>query len=643
MPQKKIQITFPDSSTQEWPAGVKPIEIAQKIGARLAKDALAAKVNGKLVDLNFPIEENAKFEILTFDSEEGKHVYWHSSSHIMAAAIKNLFPNVKLGIGPPIEQGFYYDFSGKVFSDHELAKIEDEIKKIIKSAELFEKKKIKKEEAKKLFAGEPFKLQLIEEIPDKKVSIYKTGKFTDLCEGPHIPSADKIGAVKLLKTSAAYWKGDQKNQQLQRIYGISFRTQKELDAFVKMREEAEARDHRNIGKHLDLFVFSDIVGPGLPLFTPNGMIVRKSLADFVTGVQSKYGYKEVLTPSITKKDLYEKSGHWSKFSEDLFIISNVKGGDVYVLKPMNCPHHHMIYASNSRSYKDLPIRYADFSMLYRNEDPGQIGHNMTRVRAFSQDDSHIYCTFEQISQEFDISLKIIKEILEALGMKDYRVRLSTWDPEHKENYLGGEESWEKSQKMLISILEKNNIKYFEGVGEAAFYGPKADFLFKDSLGREWQLSTVQIDFNVPERFDLNYIGEDDKKHRPVVLHFAKLGSLERFMAIFIEHCAGAFPLWLSPVQVRIITVSDKQIEFAKIISEKLLEAGLRAETDFSNSTVEYKIRDSQLQKIPYTITIGDKEIEKKTLAVRGRDGKVRFGVSIEDFIAQMKKEIQEKK
>ena len=571
----------------------------------------------------------------------------HSCAHLLAAAVMELWPHAKRTIGPAIENGFYFDFDfgATKISEADFPALEQKMNELLKSWKGFERHELDAQAAKKEYPDNEFKHELIDEFTadGSKVSFYKSGAYWDLCRGGHVEHPrNALKHFKLLSVAGAYWRGNEKNKMLTRIYGTCFPTKKELDAHLHMLEEAKKRDHRKIGQDLDLFTFADEVGPGLPLWKPKGTTIREELETWAKETEKKWGYERVSTPHIAKHTLFEISGHLPYYKDDMYSPMDIDGENYY-LKGMNCPHHHMIYASNSRSYKDLPIRYADFSMLYRNEDPGQIGHNMTRVRAFSQDDSHIYCTFEQISQEFDISLKIIKEILEALGMKDYRVRLSTWDPEHKENYLGGEESWEKSQKMLISILEKNNIKYFEGVGEAAFYGPKADFLFKDSLGREWQLSTVQIDFNVPERFDLNYIGEDDKKHRPVVLHFAKLGSLERFMAIFIEHCAGAFPLWLSPVQVRIITVSDKQIEFAKIISEKLLEAGLRAETDFSNSTVEYKIRDSQLQKIPYTITIGDKEIEKKTLAVRGRDGKVRFGVSIEDFIAQMKKEIQEKK
>jgi len=636
MAQKKIQITFPDSSTQEWPSGTTPAEIAQKIGARLAKDALAAKVNDKLVDLNFPIEENAKFEILTFDSEEGKHVYWHSSSHIMAAAIKNLFPEVKLGIGPPIEQGFYYDFSGKVFSDHELGKIEEEIKKLIKSAEPFERKEISKAEAKKLFASELFKLQLIEEIPDKKVSIYRTGNFVDLCEGPHVPSSDKIGALKLLKTSAAYWKGDQKNQQLQRIYGISFRTQKELDAFVKMREEAEARDHRNIGKALDLFSFHDFA-PGFPFFHPKGTIIFNVLADFMRAEYRKRGYAEVITPQVLNKNLWVQSGHWEHYKKNMYVFEIEDEGE-FAIKPMNCPSHIIIFKERPRSYKELPIRYADFATLHRHELSGTLA-GLFRVRKLAQDDAHIFVEPEKIKGEIKNVIEFVKFIYEKVFGFEFHVELST----KPKDSMGDPKLWDSAEKDLAEALIESGMKYKLNPGDGAFYGPKIDFHIKDALGRTWQCATIQLDFQMPERFELEYVGPDNKMHMPVMIHRAILGSLERFIGILIEHYTGAFPLWLSPVQVRIITVSDKQIDFAKNISEKLLEAGLRAETDFSNATVEYKIRDSQLQKIPYTITIGDKEVEKKTLAVRGRDGKVKFGVSAEDFVEQMEKEIEEKK
>ena len=634
---KKIQITFPDSSTQEWPSGTPPAEIAQKIGARLAKDALAAKVNGKLVDLNFPIEENAKFEILTFDSEEGKHVYWHSSSHIMAAALKNLFPNVKLGIGPPIEQGFYYDFSGKVFSDHELAKIEEEIKKIIKSAEPLERKEISKSEAKKLFAGEPFKLQLIEEISDKKVSIYKTGKFVDLCEGPHVPSSDKIGALKLLKTSAANWKGDQKNQQLQRIYGISFRTQKELDAFVKMREEAEARSHHTLGPKLGLFMFHE-TAPGIPYWLPNGVVLMNELVNFWRAEHTKRGYKEIVSPLVDKEELWEISGHWEHYRENMFVMETSEN-EIYGLKAMNCPNAMIVFGSQTRSYRDLPLRFSDMDGLHRNEVSGTL-NGLFRARAFRQDDSHNFISEDMIEEEYENIFDIAELFYGIFGLK-YKFRLGT----RPENFMGDLESWNRAEASLKKILDKKVGKgnYLVSEKDGAFYGPKIDILMTDALGREWQTGTIQLDFQQPKRFGLKYTDKDNKEKTPLVVHRVIYGSLERFIGILIEHYAGAFPLWLAPVQVRIITVSDKFNDYAEKIKQKLLDSGIRIDDDFTNSTVEYKIRDSQLQKIPYTITIGDKEIEKKTLAVRERAGKVKFGVSVEDFIEQLKKEIEEKK
>ncbi|HLE07918.1 MAG TPA: threonine--tRNA ligase [archaeon] len=634
---ENIKITFPDGSVQEWPSGSTAMQIAQKIGARLSKDALAAKVNGKLVDLSASIESDSKFEILTFDSEEGKHIFWHSSAHIMAAAIKNLFPEVKLGIGPPIEMGFYYDFGGKVFSDSELGKIEDEMKKIIKSAEPFERKEISKAEAEKLFVGEPFKTELVNELEGKIISTYKTGKFTDLCEGPHVPSSDKIGAVKLLKTSAAYWKGDQKNQQLQRIYGVSFRSQKELEAFVKMREEAEARSHHVLGPKLGLFMFHE-TAPGIPYWLPNGVILINELVNFWRAEHAKRGYKEIVSPLINKKELWEISGHWEHYRENMFI-SEMGENEVYGLKAMNCPNAMIVFGSQTRSYRDLPLRFSDTDILHRYEISGTL-NGLFRVRAFRQDDSHNFITEDMIEEEYERIFDIAELFYGIFGLK-YKFRLGT----RPENFMGDLESWNRAETALKKILDKKAGKgnYLVAEKDGAFYGPKIDILMTDALGREWQTGTIQLDFQQPKRFGLKYTDKDNKEKTPLVVHRVIYGSLERFMGILIEHYAGAFPLWLAPVQVRIITVSDKQIDFAKNISEKLLEAGLRAETDLSNATVEYKVRNVQLEKIPYTVTIGDKEVEKKTLAVRGRDGKVKFGVSVEDFVAQLKSEMAAKK
>src|SRR3989344_2342595 len=634
---ENIKITFPDGSVQEWPSGSTAMQIAQKIGARLSKDALAAKVNGKLVDLSASIESDSKFEILTFDSEEGKHIFWHSSAHIMAAAIKNLFPEVKLGIGPPIEMGFYYDFGGKVFSDSELGKIEDEMKKIIKSAEPFERKEISKAEAEKLFVGEPFKTELVNELEGKIISTYKTGKFTDLCEGPHVPSSDKIGAVKLLKTSAAYWKGDQKNQQLQRIYGVSFRSQKELEAFVKMREEAEARSHHVLGPKLGLFMFHE-TAPGIPYWLPNGVILINELVNFWRAEHAKRGYKEIVSPLINKKELWEISGHWEHYRENMFI-SEMGENEVYGLKAINCPNAMIVFGSQTRSYRDLPLRFSDTDTLHRYEISGTL-NGLFRVRAFRQDDSHNFITEDMIEEEYERIFDIAELFYGIFGLK-YKFRLGT----RPENFMGDLESWNRAETALKKILDKKAGKgnYLVAEKDGAFYGPKIDILMTDALGREWQTGTIQLDFQQPKRFGLKYTDKDNKEKTPLVVHRVIYGSLERFMGILIEHYAGAFPLWLAPVQVRIITVSDKQIDFAKNISEKLLEAGLRAETDLSNATVEYKVRNVQLEKIPYTVTIGDKEVEKKTLAVRGRDGKVKFGVSVEDFVAQLKSEMAAKK
>ncbi len=637
---KKVKITLPDGSVQEWAAGTTPQQVAEKIGQRLAKDALAALVNGKAVDLNYKINETAELRILTFDSPEGKGVYWHDSAHILASAVKMLWPKIKLAIGPAIEQGFYYDFDGHSFTDEELGKIEAEMGKIIKGNLAFERKEISTTEAKKLFKDQPYKLELVKEIKGP-ISVYWLGKgFVDLCEGPHSPSSGKVGAVKLLKLSAAYWRGDSSKSQLQRVYGISFRTQKELDGFLKMKEEAAARDHKVLGVALDLFTFSDLVGAGLPLWTPKGTVLRNLLDDFVWELRKKRGYEKVEIPHITKKELYDISGHWDKFKDDLFKIKT-RDGHIFAIKPMNCPHHVQIYKRRQWSYRDLPQRYANTTVCYRDEQTGELS-GLSRVRGFAQDDAHLFCRMSQAKDEFIKIWDIVHEFYAAFGFK-LRIRLSLHDPKQPEKWLGDNKKWLFAENILREIAREKKADYFEAIGEAAFYGPKLDFLAKDSLGREWQVATIQLDMNMPERFDLTCVNEKSEHERIVMVHAAIMGSIERFLSIIIEHYAGAFPLWLSPMQVRILNVSDKHTGFAKNIEGGLAQAGIRVDSDYSNNTVEYKVRDSQMQKIPYTVTIGDKEVEKGTLAVRGRDGKVRFGVAPEEFIRQLKQEVQDRK
>lgn len=637
MKAEKVKIILPNSSVEEWDNGITPIEIAKKIGARLAKDALAAKVNGVVVDLNTPILNDSKFEILTFDSAEGKQVFWHSSAHLMAAAIKRLFPKAKFGIGPAIEQGFYYDFGETNFSNKDLEEIEKEIKKITSAAEPFERKEASKEEAKKIFSNEPFKLELIEELLEKTVSIYKTGMFEDLCKGPHVPSTEKIGAVKLTKISGAYWKGNQKNQQLQRIYGISFPTQKELDSYLKLTEEIALRDHRVLGPKLGIFLFHE-TAPGMPYFLPKGTAIINELISFWRKEHSKRGYKEILTPLVNKKELWETSGHWEHYKEHMFI-ANMGENEVYGIKAMNCPNAMIVFGSQTRSYKELPLRLSDVDPIHRYEISGTLT-GLLRVRCFRQDDSHNFITESQIEMEYEKIFEITELFYGIFGLK-YKYRLGT----RPEKFLGDIESWDRAEAALTRILDNKSGKgnYLIAEGDGAFYGPKIDIIVTDALGREWQLGTIQLDFQQPKQFNLKYVDSDGKEKTPIVVHRVIYGSLERFIGILIEHYSGAFPLWLSPIQVKMLIVADRHTEFAETVKQKFEEENIRIETDYSQSTINHKVREAQMEKIPYILTIGDKEVENKTLAVRSRNGKVTFGIPIDEFIAQLKREIKEKK
>lgn len=634
-----VKITFPDGSTEEHKDGITPAEIAKMLGKRLFKDALAAKVNGEIVDLSHKIEKDSKIEILTFDHKEGKDVYWHSSSHILAAAVKILFPNAKFAIGPSIEEGFYYDFNNVKFSEEDLVKIEEEMKKIIKKDLPFERKVMTKKEAKVFFGKENYKLELINELEEDKVTVYQLGDFFDFCKGPHVPSSGKIGLVKLLRLAGAYWRGDSKNPMLQRIYGISFQTEKQLEAFIELRKKAEEFDHRNLGQRLDLYSFQE-EAPGMIFLHPKGMIIWNELLKFWREEHKKRGYQEIKTPVILSKKLWEISGHWDHYKDNMYF-TKIDEAD-YGIKPMNCGGAVLIYKNTKRSYRELPLRLAEIGLVHRHELSGVLS-GLFRVRSFYQDDAHIFCTKEQVEKEIREVFDFVDYFYKTFGL-EYIVKLAT----KPEDYMGSDELWMTAIGNLDNVLkikvETYNLDEVE-VDEAGgvFYGPKIDFHVKDSLGRTWQLATIQLDFQIPERFDLTYVGEDNKPHRVTMIHRVIYGALERFLGIIIEHYGGNFPLWLSPIQVRILPVTDRNFEYAEDIKEELLKNDIRVEIDYSSATVEYKVRNAELQKIPYSLTVGDKEIKNKTIAVRGRDGKVKYNVKLDDFLRQILDEIKEKK
>jgi threonyl-tRNA synthetase len=566
----------------------------------------------------------------------------HSISHILAYAVKNLYPSVKFGIGPAIENGFYYDFGDLKISDTDLPKIEKEMRKLLSQNLAFEKKEASKEEALEMFRDQPYKVELIKELLGA-ITIYKSGEFIDLCAGPHVNSTKEIKAdsFKLTKLAGAYWRGDEKNAMLTRIYGLAFENKKVLDEFINLQKEAEKRDHRKLGESLDLFVFSELVGPGLPLYTFKGAFILRKIKEYCNELQSKIGYSEVQTPNMNRAELFKISGHYDKFKDDLFKVCSHYSKEEYFLKPMNCPQHTQIYASKPRSYKDLPIRIADFSLLYRDEKTGELS-GLTRLRGFSQDDGHCFCREDQIKNEFKAVLSAIKKAMKTFGMK-YKIRLSLWDPKHPEKYLGDTNVWEKSQKMLEEILIQNKIEYFKAVGEAAMYGPKMDLISTDSLGRGWQLSTIQLDFIMPQRFGLKYTDSDGKEKTPVMIHRAIVGSPERFFGILIEHYAGAFPVWLSPTQAWVVPISKAQKKQAKIVNEQLKEEGVRSELKDDNETLGKKIREGQIQKIPYILIIGEKEIKSNSISVRDRKKGDSGSMKIKKFIEKIREEIETKK
>ncbi len=640
----KIKLTFPDSTIKEFDNGITGKQIAENISRNLAKDALAIEVDGEVWDLSRPIGKDAEVKILKWEDDAGKKTYWHSSAHLMAEAIEELFPGTKFGIGPAIENGFYYDID---LGDHSLtaddfAKIEAKMNEYIQQDYPYIRSEISWDEAYERFKkkGDNYKLELLEDLKGEKISIYDIGKFTDLCFGPHIPSTGKIKYIKLLNLAGAYWRGDEKNKMLQRIYGITFPTKKELDEHLFRLEEAKRRDHRKLGADLELFLLTPKVGGGLPLWLPKGTIIRETLENFLREEQKKRGYLGVVTPHIGNINLYKTSGHYPYYKDSQFTPIKVENEE-YLLKPMNCPHHFQIYASKPRSYRDLPIRLSEFGTVYRYEQSGEL-NGLTRVRSFTVDDSHMFVRQDQLRDELCDVIDLIQLVFRTLGFEDFKTRVSFRDPLNKDKYGGADELWERAEKDIIDAAEKMNLQYFVAKGEAAFYGPKIDFIVRDVLGRNWQLGTVQVDYVMPDRFDLEYTGSDGQKHRPVVIHRAPFGSLERFIGVLIEHYGGEFPLWLSPTQAVVIPITDEQKEYASQVVLKLKQANIRVELDDRNEKVNYKIRESEINKIPYMLVVGEKEKQSNTISVR-RHKKGDLGVKVtEEFINDMLREIDQK-
>lgn len=640
---ENIIITLPDGSNKEFRSGSTGHDIALSISEGLARNVLAAKVNGEIWDSSRPINEDSKIQLLTWNDLEGKSAFWHSSAHLMAEALEALYPGVKLGIGPSIANGFYYDvdFGEKEFSSDEFKDVENKMTELARQKNTYQRKEIGKEEAIAYFKekGDPYKLELLEDLEDGSITFYEQGNFTDLCRGPHIPDTGRIKAIKLLNVAGAYWRGDEHNQQLTRIYGISFPKQKELTEYLELVEQAKQRDHRKLGKELELFAFSEKVGMGLPLWLPKGTILRERLEQFMRKAQVKAGYQPVVTPHIGSKELYVTSGHYEKYGADSFQpIHTPHDGEEFLLKPMNCPHHCEIYKVKPRSYKDLPLRLAEFGTVYRYEQHGEL-HGLTRVRGFTQDDAHIFCRPDQVKEEFIKVIDLVLYVLRALDFNHYTAQISLRDPEKKEKYIGEDQAWDQAEREIAEAAEEKELTTVTVLGEAAFYGPKLDFMVKDALGRSWQLGTIQVDYQLPERFELEYVGADNQKHRPVMIHRAPFGSLERFVALLIEHCAGDFPLWLTPDQIAVLPISEKYADYANEIFQTLEGRDIRGFIDHRDEKIGRKIRDAEIMKIPFMIILGEKEQESGKLSVR-RHGEGDLGsLTIEEFEAQLKSEI----
>jgi len=640
-----IKITFPDNSVKEFDAGVTPLEIARFISPRLAKEVLAAHVNGADWDISRPIESDASLKLFKWDDPEGKHAFWHSSAHLLAEALQELYPGVKFGIGPAIENGFYYDIDpGEIkLTDADFAKIEARMLELAARDEKIVRADISKADAMKFFGdkNEVYKCELISELADGTISTYTQGAFTDLCRGPHLPSTGYIKAAKVMSLAGAYWRGDEKRNQLVRVYGITFPKKSMLDDYLKLLEEAKKRDHRKLAKEMELVAFSSKVGPGLPLWLPKGAALRDRLEQFLRKIQRRYGYLQVITPHIGNKQLYVTSGHYAKYGKDSFQpIHTPEEGEEYLLKPMNCPHHCEIFRAVPRSYRDLPLRLAEFGTVYRYEQSGEL-HGLTRVRGFTQDDAHIFCAPEQIKGEFLKVMDIILYIFKALNFENYEAQISLRDPEHKEKYIGSDENWHLAENAIIEACREKGLKARTELGEAAFYGPKLDFMVRDAIGRRWQLGTIQVDYNLPERFELEFTGSDNAKHRPVMIHRAPFGSMERFVAVLLEHTAGHLPLWLAPEQVVIIPVSDKYLDYARTVADRLEESDIRVVIDDRNETLGRKIRDNQLKRMPYMLVVGEKEAQNGEVSVR-KTGKGDIGsMKITNFAELLTTEVNQ--
>ncbi len=641
-----IKITFPDKQVKEFPKGVTGIEIAQSISSQLAKQVLSITVNGELWDASRKINTDAEINLHTWKDEEGKHAFWHSSAHIMAEALESLYPGIKFGIGPTIDNGFYYDVDlgdDRVISENDFQKIEKKVAELVSQKNIFDRQEVSKDEALSFFTtkNDEYKLELISELEDGTISFYKQGKFTDLCRGPHLPNTGYVKAFKLLSIAGAYWRGDEHRKQLTRLYGISFPKQKMLTEYLTMLEEAKKRDHRKIGKDLELFTFSSRVGMGLPLWLPKGAQLRERLENFLKKVQKQYGYEPVITPHIGQKELYVTSGHYAKYGKDSFQPIHTPADDEeFLLKPMNCPHHCEIYKSKPRSYKDLPVRFAEFGTVYRYEQHGEL-HGLTRVRGFTQDDAHIFCTPDQLSDEFMKVIDIVLYIFKTLNFKDFITQVSLRDPNSPEKYIGSDENWYKAEKAIQDAVKEKGLNAVVEHGEAAFYGPKLDFIVKDALGRKWQLGTIQVDYNLPERFELEYIGTDNQKHRPVMIHRAPFGSMERFVAVLIEHTSGKFPLWLTPDQAVVIPVSEKFTDYAKNVLNILNNSDIRTIIDNRNEKVGRKIRDNELKRIPFLLIVGEQEVENNTISVRKQGGEDIGKMTIKEFTDLINKEVED--
>ncbi|MCU0392302.1 MAG: threonine--tRNA ligase [Thermoflexibacter sp.] len=638
-----INITLPDGSVRQYEQGVTSMQIALSISEGLARNVLAAKVNGEVWDASRPISQDATVQLLTWNDTEGKKTFWHSSAHLMAEALQALYPNTKFGIGPAIDNGFYYDvdFNGQSFSSDDLVKIEEKMNELAKQKSEYVRKEVAKKEAVAYFTekNDPYKLELIEGLEDGNITFYTQGSFVDLCRGPHIPNTGFIKAIKLLNVAGAYWRGDEKNKQLTRIYGITFPKAKELEEYLHFLEEAKKRDHRRLGKELELFTFSEKVGMGLPLWLPKGAVLRERLENFLKKAQVRAGYQQVVTPHIGGKQLYVTSGHYEKYGKDSFQpIRTPDVDEEFLLKPMNCPHHCEIYKSKPRSYRDLPIRFAEFGTVYRYEQSGEL-HGLTRVRGFTQDDAHIFCRPDQVKEEFKKVIDLVLYVFNALGFEDYTAQISLRDQIDRSKYIGDEALWERAEQEISEAAAEKNLKTVVEYGEAAFYGPKLDFMVKDALGRKWQLGTIQVDYQLPNRFELEYTGADNQKHRPVMIHRAPFGSMERFTAVLLEHCAGNFPLWLAPEQIAVLPISEKYHDYAKEVFLSLQEKDIRGFMDERDEKIGRKIRDAEVKKVPYMLIVGEKEQAEGAISIR-KKGEGDLGtMKLDDFIIHFQTEI----